>query len=142
MEEWARNFRCLQLLQSRANETCSRMIGAVKVLFVSVLIRSIYGAIKMEGITRLLSLSAAMFSIGFLGVLFKVYGQVWAGSRAVLMARRKGIPREEKWFRAFHRSCQPLKFDIAGLYFVDPGMSLTLGSFVVQNMANLLILGA
>ena len=91
---------------------------------------------------RLLNGNCGVLGAIFLGVLFKAYGQVFEKSGEVLQLPRQMAFIEAKWFESFHRSCWPLKFDIAGLYFVDMGMSLTMGSFVAQNVANMLLLGA
>ena len=142
LEMLAKDLRCLQLLQSRANESWGYMIGMVKALFILTTIRCIYGAVKMNGIIQLFSVNVAVLGVGFLAMVFRLYGDVWEASRDTLQRRKFVLPerRNAKWFRAFHRSCQPLRFEIAGLYYADPGMSLTLGLFAAQNVANLLIL--
>ena len=121
------------------------MVGLIKALFVSVIIRCIYGVVKNnEGVIRLFNLNISVLGVGFLAVLFRAYGQVWEASRKTLERRKFVLQQRQdaKWFKAFHRSCQPLRFEIGGLYYADPGMSLTLALFASQNVANLLILGA
>ena len=137
----SKSYRCLQVLQSRANETFKYPLAAIQVLFLSLTIRSIYGMVKMEGELRILHLNNTYGNVLFLVVLFKVLGKVYERSGATLL-KQKSLMGRVKWFRRHHRSCWPLQFEVAGLYYVDPGMSLTMGSFVVQNVANMLILGA
>ena len=137
----AKSYRCLQVLQSRANETFKYSLAAIKILFLSMTIRSIYGAVKMEGELRILHVNNTYANVGLLVVTFKVLGKVYQKSGDALLKQKRLMGRV-KWFRKYYRSCRPLKFEVAGLYFVDLGMSLTMGSFVVQNVANMLILGA
>ena len=95
---------------------------------------------KTERELRLFNLNVVFLGITFLAVLFKTYGKVFEKSERVLLDRKVALG--DKWFRRFHRSCRPLTFEIGGLYFVDPGLSLTVGSFVAQSVAGMLILGA
>ena len=60
------------------------MIGLVKVLFVSVLTRSIYEGVKMEGAIQPFSLNAPMLAFGFwqcfsepMAKFGKVPGRYW-----------------------------------------------------------------
>ena len=76
----------------------------------------------------MLNLNYAIGLVVFLGVTFKALGKMYDTSEEVL------------WFRRFHRSCPPLKIQVAGMYFVDLPMTLTMGSFVIENVANILIL--
>lgn len=93
----------------------------------------------MDGLIRVLNVNAAMTCLAFLAIAFKALGEVYERSIQVLLQQR--VVTGSKWFRRFHRSCSALKFQVAGLYFVDSPMSLTMGSFVIQNVANMLILG-
>ena len=52
--------------------------------------------------------------------------------------------RGNPWFRRFVvknfiRSCAPLRFNVAGFYYVDKGMSLTIAAIILENTVNLLI---
>ena len=136
--QWAVRYRCLQLLQKNSNDTLKYILAALKILFLLGTIRCIYGIIKMNGYLRVFNLSVAAGYVGFLIVFFKALGEVYDKSEKVLLKQRS-MPHD-KWFRRFLLSCKPLKFEVAGLYFVDPPMSLTMGSFVIQNVANMLIL--
>ena len=119
------------------------MLAAFQVLVLSVTIRSLYGVVRMPSAEmRLLNGNCGVLGATFLGVLFKAYGDVYEQSGEVLRLPRKMAFIEAKWFKCFQRSCWPLKFEIAGFYFADIGMSLTMGSFVAQNVANMLLLGA
>ena len=138
--DWANKYRCLQLMQARANERFKHMLASLKVLFLSVLIRSMYGVVKIDGALRLFNLNVAILGDGFLGVLLKTYGKVFEESERALLDRKVAIG--DRRFRRFHQSCRPLTFEIGGLYFVDRGLSLTVGSFVAQSVAGMLILGA
>ena len=134
----AKRYRCLQILQLRANDTIRYPLAALQILFMSITIRAIYGMVKFEGELRFVHLNNTYGNVIFLIVLFKALGQVYENSTNLLL-KEKGILGRAKWFRKFHRSCWPLKFEMAGLYFVDPGMSLTMGSFVVQNVVNMIL---
>ena len=134
-------YRSLQMLQSRANDTFRYMLATVKVLFLLLAIRCIYGVVKMNGILQILNLNCTIGLLVFLTFTFRALGQVFAESQSVLMTQ-KSFRGGDKWFRRFLRSCRPLRFEIARLYFVDPPMSLTMGSFVLENVANLLLLAA
>ena len=136
--QWARRYRCMQLLQQKANEMFRHSFAALKVLFLLATIRCLYGLVRMNGFMRVLTGNSALGYVVFLVVFFKALGGVLDQSEKLLLKRRNNI--NNKWFKRFHRSCWPLKFEIAGLYFVDPPMSLTMGSFVIQNVVNMLIL--
>ena len=86
----------------------------------------------------MLNLYYAIGLVVFLGVTFKALGKIYDTSEQALYRNRKQL--DEKWFRRFHRSCPPLKIQVAGMYFVDLPMTLTMGSFVIENVANMLIL--
>ena len=140
-DELDTKYRTLQILQSRANGRFRYMLAAVKVLFLLLAIRCIYGAVKMRGILQILNLNSIAGLLVFLTFTFWALGQVFAKSQSALMTQ-KSVRGGDKWFRRFLQSCRPLRFEIAHLYFVDPLMSLTMGSFVLENVANLLILAA
>ena len=74
----------------------------------------------------------------FLAGAFRALGQVFAESGDALMTQKQAAGGD-KWLRQFLRSCRPLRFEIAHLYVVDPPLLLTMGSFVVENLANLLM---
>ena len=136
--QWARRYRCIQLLHNRANETLMYPLATLKCLCLLASIRCLYGVVRMNGYMRLLNGTRAVCYVGFLIVFFRSLGQVFDLSEQVLAQRRRS--RGDKWLKRFHRSCWPLKFEIGGLYFADPPMSLTMGSFVVQNVVNMLML--
>ena len=64
-------YRCLQLLQVRANGIFKLTLATIKVLFMSGLIRSLYGIARTEGELRLLNLNVAFLTTAYLAVLFK-----------------------------------------------------------------------
>ena len=135
--EWAQRYRCMQLLQKRANEILKYPLATVKVLSLLAIIRSLYLVVKMNGFMQLVNGNSALCFGIFLIVCFNALGQVFDLSEQVLVQQKRNGGNE--WFRRFHRSCYPLKFEIAGMYFADPPMSLTMGSFVIENVANMLI---
>ena len=137
--ELAKKYRTLQILQSRANGTFRYPLAAVKVLFLLATIRCIYGVVKMEGPLRIASLNGAIGYLVYLTVAFRALGKVYGKSEEVLV-KQKSLTGEDKCFRRFIRSCRPLRFEIAHLYFVDPPMTLTMNSFVLENVANMLML--
>ena len=137
--QWAGRYRCLQLLQNRANEVFKVPLAAIKILFLLSAIHHIYGVVKMDGLIRVLNLKAATTCLVFLAVAFKALAEVYERSVKALLQQRRRMA--DKWFRRFHRSCAALKFEVAGMYFVDSPMCLTMGSFVIINVANMLILG-
>ena len=137
----ATRYRSLQILQSRANRTFRYPLAAVKLLLLLLMIRFIYGMVKMDGPLRLLNLNNTIGNLVFLLVTFRALGQIYEKSGYMLLKHRRLI-RGNKWFRRFLWSCWPLRFEIANLYFVDPPMSLTMGSFILENVANMLMLGA
>ena len=138
--KWARRYRYLQLLQTKANEIFGYPLASIKVLFLLGAIRLIYGVVKLNGYIRICNLNAAVGYLIFLTVAFKALGEVY--ERSVKELLQHGEMMSDKWFRRLRRSCPPLKFQVAGMYFVDSPMSLAMGSFVIQNVANMLILGA
>ena len=114
-------------------------LAIVKTVALLVTIRFIYGFVKMDGYMKVFNLNAAICYTISLAIGFKELGQLYEESQKMLCHKRK--QRGNKWFRRFHnRSCRPLKIRVAGLYFVDPPMSLSMGSFVIQNVANMLVL--
>ena len=133
---WAERYKCMQLLQIRANEIFKYPLVSIKVMFLLAAIRCVYGMVKMEGLFRIFNFNAATTLLIFLAVAFKALGAVYKKSVEELFQHRRVL--NNKWFRRFGRSCRPLKLEIGGLYFVDSPMSLTMGSFVIQNVANLL----
>ena len=141
LSQLANKYRSLQILQSRANRTFRYPLAAVKVLFLLLMIRFIYAMVKMDGPVQILNLNNTIGNLVFLVVAFRALGQVYAKSVDVFL-QQKHLVGGNKWFRRFLRSCWPLRFEIANLYFVDPPMSLTMGSFILENVANMLMLGA
>ena len=135
--QWAQQYRCMQLLQKSANETLKYPLAALKMLFLLATIRCLYVIVRTTGYMRLLHGNSTLCYIVFLVVVFRILGQVFDLSEKVLAQQKREVGH--RWFRQFHRSCRPLKFEIAGLYYVDPPMSLTMGSFVIQNVVNLLV---
>ena len=95
----------------------------------------------MEGPLQIVCLQSPIGSVVFLSGTFWALGQVYDMSGDVLY-EQKCLTENSKWFGQFHRSCRQLRFEVAGLYFVDPTMSLTIGSFVLENVANMLMLRA
>ena len=93
--------------------------------------------VKTNGYIRAYSLNCAVSIIVFLIITFKALGLVFEESQKMLSKKRNQLG--DKWFRRFHRSCRPLKIQVGGIYFVDLGMCLTMGSFVIENVANILI---
>lgn len=134
-----KTYRTLTLLQSRTNGRFRYALTSTKVLFLLVSIRCIYGVVKMTGLLQIFNLSCAVGDLFFLTFTFRALGQVFAESQGVLVTQ-KSFTGGDKWLRRFLRSCRPLRFEIAHLYFVDPPMTLTMGSFVLENVANLLML--
>ena len=92
----------------------------------------------MEGLLQVMNVNGAVGFLVFLIFTFRALGQVFAESGSVLMTQ-KSFAGGEKWLRRFLRSCRPLRFEIAHLYFVDPPMTLTMGDFVLQSLGNLLM---
>ena len=139
--ELGKKYRTLQILQSRANGTYRYALATAKVLFLLATIRCIYGVVKMDGLLQIFNFNCAIGCLIFLIFTFRELGELFATSENTLMTQKRVMGRD-KWVRRFLRSSRPLRFEIAHLYFVDPPMSLTMGSFVVQNVANLLMLAA
>ena len=73
----------------------------------------------------------------YLQLAFRALGNIHETSTEALNAAR-GMNRDP-WFRRFMRSCKPLKVDVAGLYYVDRGMPLTLAAIILESTVNLLI---
>ena len=136
--EFAQRYRCLLLLQERANEIIKYPLAILQTVMLLVTIRCIYGFVTMDGFMRVFALNCAINYVIFLAVSFKAFAQVYEMSQEVLSHKRKQLG--DKWFRRFHRSCGALKIQVAGLYFVDLSMCLTMGSFVIENVVNMLIL--
>ena len=138
--KWARRYRCLQVLQKGTNETVKFPLAALKTLYLLGVIRCIYGVIKMDGFIRVINFNCAVGFLVFLTVAFKALGEIYEKSEEALAQQKKML--KNRWFRRFHRSCWPLKMQVAGMYFIDSPMSLTMYSFIIINVANMLILGA
>ena len=136
--QFAKRYRCLQLLEQKANEIIKYPLAILQTVVLLLTIRCIYGFVTMEGYLRVFSLNCSIGYIIFLAVGFRAFGQVYETSQDVLCQKRKQVG--DKWFRRLHRSCRPLKIQVAGMYFVDLPMSLTMGSFVIENVVNMLIL--
>ena len=113
-------------------------LACLKVISLLAIIRAIYGVVKMNGYIRIVNLNVAFSDTYFLWVTFKALGQMYVQSNEVLVQQKRRMG--DKWFRRFHRSCPPLKFQVAGLYFADPPMCLTAGYFVLENVANMLMI--
>ena len=96
------------------------------------------GVVRTDGYIQLLNLNSTVGLAVFLAVAFKALGQIYEKSTEVLSERKYLM--KDKWSKGFHRSCRPLKVLVAGMYFVDVPMSLTVGSFVIENVGNALIL--
>ena len=138
--QWAARYRCMQLLQTRANEILRYPFAGLKTLFLLGTVRCLYGVLRMNGIIRVFNGNSAICYVVFLVIFFKALGDVYDLSEKTVGQQKRNMGN--KWFRRFHRTCWPLKYEIAGMYFVDPPMSLTMASFVLENVVNMLILGA
>ena len=95
------------------------------------------GVVKTDGYIRIFNLNTTIGTVIFLSVFFQALGKVYEESTEVLAERKYLV--NDKWIRRFHRSCRPLNIQVPGMYFVDLQMSLTMGSFVIQNVVNMLI---
>ena len=82
--KWAGRYRCMQLLQQRANEILKYPFAALKVLFLLVTIRCLYGLVQMTGYMRVFSGNTTLGYVIFLAVFFRALGQVFRLSEQVL----------------------------------------------------------
>ena len=102
-----------------------------------MIIRSIYGALKGEGLVRVLQGVVGFCAWLYLQLAFRALGSIHETSdQALRMGRRMN---GNSWFRRFLRSCKPLKVTVGGLYYVDRGMPLTLAAIILESTVNLLI---
>ena len=132
-----KRYRCLQLLQSRANTTFSLLVATHQALFVLATIRNIYGALNAGGYASVIHLCSSLGAITYLFVAFKTLGRVHVKSQAVLMTWRNS--RQDEYARRVSRSLRPLRFEVWTLYYVDPGMVLTMGMFIIEKTVSLLL---
>ena len=136
--QFAERYRCLQLLEAKGNQIVKYPLATLQTVFLLVTIRCMCGVVKMDGHMRAYNMNCTTGFVVFLAVTFKALGQVYEKSEEILWQQKNLLAG--KLFRRFHRSCRPLKIQVAGIYFMDLPMSLTMGSFVMENVANILIL--
>ena len=136
--KFTETYRCLQFLEQQLNAVFKYPLAAFKSIHILAVIRCMCTVAKTNGYIRAFSLKNAIAIVVFLTVTFKALGQVYEESQEVLRQKRSLLG--DKWFRRFHRSCRPLKIQVGGMYFAELGMCLTMRSFVIENVANILIL--
>ena len=118
-------YRCLQLLQARANTTFSITLAAHQGLLVLNIILNIYGALRVGGYGSIVHFCSGLAATVYLFVEFQALGRVHVKSQTVLNAWQNS--RKDAYVRQVSHSFRPLRFQIGKLYFVDPGMVLTMG---------------
>ena len=127
----------MQILYKEFDTSFGPMLAGHKILFVLMIVRSIYGALTQTGELQVLQALAGFSAWLYLQVAFKTLGSVSDLCEEMLPAW-KGLGRDP-WFRRFLKSCKLLKIEVAGMYHVDREMCLSLAGIIVDGTVSTLI---
>ena len=137
MTKFSHLYHALEILRVKHGAALGPPIAAHKIPFALVIIRGIYGALKGEGLVRILQGVVGGSAWLYLHLAFRALGSIHDTSDEALRVSRR--MNGNSWFRRFLRSCKPLKVSVGGLYYVDKGMPLTLAGIILESTVNLLI---
>ena len=136
----AMTYRQLQVAQSVAKDAISIALQGQQCLCVVLIMRSLYGALVVDGPERGRMIVGIIAHFGFLRGVFKAVAEVSENSDAILSSW--SIHGHDKWFRRFRRSCRALRFGMSGLYYVDHSMMLSMWAIILDGTVNLLVTGS
>ena len=127
----------MQILLQKFDSALGPPLAGHKVLFALMIIRSMYGALTQSGEVRILQAIVGSSAWFYLQMAFQTIGNVSEGSEEMLFAWKPlGI---DPWFGRFLKSCRLMRVGIAGFYYVDKQMSLTLAAIILDGTVNMLI---
>ncbi|CAG7815375.1 unnamed protein product [Allacma fusca] len=131
----------IQLLMNLANQIYGQIIvPCAKVLMMSWCVYSTYGAIMMHGVLSLAHGFVAIFSFGYLAVLFTFLAQLQGRSSDVKVYWREHLNSSyDPWFRKSLKSLPDITFKLRGLYFVDRHMVLAMLQAIIENTVTFLL---
>ena len=127
----------MQILDTKFDTGVGPALAGHKILFVLMIIRSMYGALTQNGELRILQAIVGFSAWLYLQMAFKMIGSVYESCEDMLPAWKKF--GKDPWFRRFLKSCRKQRVEVAGLYYVDGKMSLTMAAIVVESTVNMLI---
>ena len=130
-------YRGMQILLKKLDVAIGPPLACHKVLFVLLIVRSMYGALTGTGEVRVLQALVGFSRWFYLQMAFKTIGSVNESCEDMLPAWKK--LRRDPWFGRFLKSCRKLRVGVAELYYVDRKMSLTLAGIIVESTENMLI---
>ena len=133
-------YRKLQVVQIMATDAVSIVLQVQQFLCIILIMRSLYGALVVDGPERGRMIVGIIAHFGFLRGVFKAVAEVYGNSDQVLASW--SIHGRDKWFKRFRMSCRALKIDIAGLYYVDHSLMLTMCAIILDGTVNLLVTGS
>ena len=136
--KFSKLYRTLEVLHIHHGIAFGPPIVAHKIPFVLMAIRSLYGALRGEGILRVLQAVMGFSTWLYLYLAFSALGAVHETSSDALQ-KWSGFRGGNPWFRRFWRSCRPLRFNVAGFYYVDKGMPLTLSVHIVESTVDMVL---
>ena len=138
LEKVASVYRRQQVLQAMANDVFVLSVPGQQVLFVLLCFRVTAGAFMMTGAVKVRMLIGAACNWIYLRGTFGTLGRVYdTSTEAVNSWKDQG---RMKWFRKFQRSCRrSLRVEMAGFYFVDTNMIITMFSIIVDGTISLLL---
>ena len=136
-QSFAKMYRGMQILLQKFDSAIGPPLAAHKVIFGLMIIRSMYGALTQSGEVRILQAIIGTSGWLYLQMAFKNIGSVSQGCEEMLFAWKP--MGKDPWFGRFLKSCKQLRVGIAGLYYVDKQMSLTLASIILDRIVNMLI---
>ena len=134
--KFAKTYRSLQALHIKFELSFGALVAAHKIIFILMIIRSMYGAFAGTGEVRILQAIVGTRTWFYLQTAFKLIGGVHQTCTDMLLAWRRV---RDPWFTRFLKSCRVVKVEIAGLYYVDKKLSLTLAAIILENIVNMLI---
>ena len=127
----------MQILHKKFDIGFGPMLAAHKILFVLMIVRSIYGALTQTGELQVLQALAGFSAWLYLQLAFKTIGSVYDVCEGMLPVWKE--LGKDPWFRRFLRSCKNIQIEVAGMYHVDRKMCLTLAAMIVESTVSILI---
>ena len=127
----------MQILYTKFDTGVGPVLAGHKILFVLMIIRSMYGALTQAGELRILQAIVGFSAWLYLQLAFKTIGNVYESCEEMLPAWKKF--GKDPWFRRFLKSCRKQRVEVAGFYYVDRKMSLTLAAIILENAVNMMI---
>ena len=137
-QRFVRTYRGMQILLHKFDSAIGPPLAGHKVLFVMLIVRSMYGALTQNGgEVRILQALVGSSAWLYLQMAFKIIGSIYEGCEDMLPEWKQ--LGKDPWFGRFLKSCKKLRVSVAGLYYVDRKMSLTLAAIILENTVNMMI---